>query len=247
MFYQQIIQTAHKASFADLDQLSRALWLGHGQGVISDNEAAATSAAIEARKATLKAFAAPSIKMAQIKPCRSPDRQRSIERRRRQALSGAIPASIAHCFTIGELAALSVVARAVQQVGRCIYPIDKIAALAGVSRSTVQNALRAAKRIGLIDVLERRRAGRRNDTNIIKIASKAWQTWLKLGGVGSEKKAPRLQHYNQKAYLNLDVERREHKRTLACISDQLQSDSDAWKQEKNTHANERIRTRNTSP
>jgi len=37
----------------------------------------------------------------------------------------------------------------------CVLPIDAVAALAGVSRSTCQNALRAGRRLGLIEVRER--------------------------------------------------------------------------------------------
>ena len=44
-----------------------------------------------------------------------------------------------------------------------------IAALAGVSRSTTQNALRAARRLGLIEVKERRRRGLPSLTNVIKV------------------------------------------------------------------------------
>jgi DNA-binding MurR/RpiR family transcriptional regulator len=49
---------------------------------------------------------------------------------------------IAASFTPGEQAALAVVAREVQARQVCVLPIDAIAALAGVSRSTVKNALR---------------------------------------------------------------------------------------------------------
>src|SRR5208337_5208440 len=79
---------------------------------------------------------------------RSPDRQASLERRRRQAMSGAVPATIAANFTQGENAALAVIARQCQRAGVCILPIDAIAALAGVSRTTVQNAQRQARVLG---------------------------------------------------------------------------------------------------
>jgi len=65
---------------------------------------------------------------------RSPDRQASLERRRRQAASGALPPALAARFTTGELAALTVIARQCQKGGVCALPIDAIAALAGVSR-----------------------------------------------------------------------------------------------------------------
>ena len=52
-----------------------------------------------------------------------------------------MPPVIASRFTTGEAAVLAVVAREVQRSGRCEFYLDKIAALAGVCRSTAQNAL----------------------------------------------------------------------------------------------------------
>jgi len=60
-------------------------------------------------------------------------------------------------------------------------PLDKIAALAGVSRSTTQNALREARRLGLVTVTERRRRGAKSLTNVIEVVSTEWAAWLKLG------------------------------------------------------------------
>src|SRR5271155_2087282 len=85
---------------------------------------------------------------------RSPDRQASLERGRRQAMSGVVPAKIAASFTMGELAVLTVVARQCQRAGVCILPVDAIAALAGVCRRTAQNAMRQARLLGLILVKE---------------------------------------------------------------------------------------------
>src|SRR5271169_3072196 len=81
---------------------------------------------------------------------RSPDRQASLERRRRQALSGVVPAKLAAAFTMGEVAALSVIARQCQRAGVCVLPIAAIAALAGVCRTVVQSAMRQARKLGLI-------------------------------------------------------------------------------------------------
>ena len=63
-------------------------------------------------------------------------------------------------------------------------PIDAVAALAGVSRTTVQNALRAAKAQGLIFVRERRRPGLPSLTNVLRVISPEWAAWLKLSGEG---------------------------------------------------------------
>jgi len=49
-------------------------------------------------------------------------------------------------FTEGERAVLCVVGTEVKRHGICDWPIDKIAAIAGVGRTTVQNALHTARR-----------------------------------------------------------------------------------------------------
>ena len=118
------------------------------------------------------------------------------ERRRRQAMSGAIPAKIAASFTLAELAVLTVIARQVQRGGTCSLPIDAIAALASVSRTSVQNAQRQARTLGLIEVRERRRRGRPSLTNIVKVISKEWRGWLRLSGEVGGYKLPSPTTFN---------------------------------------------------
>ncbi len=172
-----------------LDETARLLWRAHAEGQIADADAEAVAEALQARRA---AFARPGslVAMAHATAAsarrraaepRSPDRQASLERRRRQAMSGVVPARIAASFTMAELAVLSVVARQCQRGGTCSLPLDMVAALAGVSRSTVKNAVRLAVRLGLIERRERRRRGLPSKTNVIKIISAEWSGWLKLG------------------------------------------------------------------
>jgi hypothetical protein len=97
-------------------------------------------------------------------------------------MSGVVPAKIAASFTMAELAVLTVIGRQCQRAGACVLPVDAIAALAGCSRTTVKNAMRQAKLLGLILVKERRIPGRPSLTNIVSIVSKEWLGWLKLGG-----------------------------------------------------------------
>jgi hypothetical protein len=95
-------------------------------------------------------------------------------------MSGIVPAKIAASFTVGENAALSVIARQCQRGGTCSLPIDAIAALAGVSRTVVKDAQREARKLGLIHVRERRIPGRKNLPNVIRVISREWTAWLKL-------------------------------------------------------------------
>jgi hypothetical protein len=90
---------------------------------------------------------------------------------------------------VGEQAALAVIAQEVARHGSCSLFIEKIAALAGVTRSTVKRALKEAHGLGLIRIEERRLTGWRNDANVVTIIDPAWLTWLRMRqrGVGSRK------------------------------------------------------------
>jgi hypothetical protein len=112
------------------------------------------------------------------------DRARSRERRRRLAYSGPMPARLAAYFTPGELAALRVIADEVRDHGKCDLTLGKIAACAGVGRTTVQNAIRVAERLGLVAVQERRLPGARSLPNVIRIVSAEWRSWIERGRKG---------------------------------------------------------------
>jgi hypothetical protein len=112
---------------------------------------------------------------------RSPDRQRSLERRRRCAASGAVPAAIAANFTTGEIAALAIIAAEVRKCGSCALFVAAIAAKAGVGHTTAQNAVRRAVELGLIHRQERRQSRTRSWANVLSIVSAEWRAWLRLG------------------------------------------------------------------
>jgi hypothetical protein len=199
MLADQFLEAASAARTTHaLDQLSRLTWRAHAEGQLNDAEGQAISEALQARRASFSVRiggpatkAAPGLPPAK-RPPRSPDRQASLERRRRQATSGAVPAKIAASFTPGETAVLSVIARQCQRAGACVLPIDAIAALAGVGRTTTQNAMRQARKLGLILVKERRIPGRKSLTNVVRVISRDWSGWLKLGGrtIGFRKLSP---------------------------------------------------------
>lgn len=195
MFAEQINAAIPNASLTTLNQLARTIWQGNAIGVIADADAQRLAEAIEARRGAARAahkpIGIPPGRVSIFPPRRlqrSPDRARSIERRRTLAASGPMPSQLACRFTVGELAVLRIIADAVRDNGQCVLPIDAIAARAGVCRRTAQNALRQAAREGLMTVQERRREGRRNDFNIVRIISAEWLTWIKRHWV--QKKSP---------------------------------------------------------
>lgn len=175
-----------------LDEISRLTWRALSEGVLAEADADAISRAVEARRRDLAgskargALSAPQPVSGLRRPVRpvSPDRAASVARRRRMAASGQLPPQIAAQFTVAEQAVLAVVARIARRAEVVVEPLDKLAALAGVCRSSVKNALRAAEKLGLIRVTIRRREGRRNDLNRIGIIAPAWQAWLRIGRTG---------------------------------------------------------------
>jgi hypothetical protein len=103
-----------------------------------------------------------------------------------------MPPALACKFTVSELAVLRIIGDEVRQHGHCARCVDEIAARAGVCRRMVQNAIREAARLGLLTVEERRREGRRNLPNVVRIVSKEWMTWLARGGRSSRPSAEPL-------------------------------------------------------
>lgn len=181
-------------TFKAIDNLARLTWRGLAEGHIEEPVAERLGAAVEARRAAIRSRIAVSAsngvsesRRASRSHPRSPDRQRSIERRRRQAASGILPPRLACHFTLGEAAALAIIGREVRNRGRCELPIDAIAAMSGGSRTTVKNALRTARSLGLVSVKERRRPGRKSDTNVVTVVSPEWCAWLKLAGRGDRR------------------------------------------------------------
>jgi hypothetical protein len=95
-------------------------------------------------------------------------------------------------FTLAEQAVLAVVAVEVSKRGRCGLTVAHLAALAGVSESTVRNALREAEALGLVGIDRRRRSPWINYPNEIQIPSKEWVSWLRLR-TGANSHTPRIQ------------------------------------------------------
>ncbi|WP_407529594.1 transcriptional regulator [Methylobacterium oryzisoli] len=180
MLADQIRAAAMAAPRMKLPDVAAVLWRAYGAGQVSEAEAEELSALIESRKALPAASEAPR------KPVGSrPRSDASLERRRRWAASGRLPPQLAARFTLAEAAVLAVVASEVARRGDCRLTIEHIAALAGVSRSTVKNAVRQARLLGLVTVEERQQTAWRNLSNVIRIVSPEWQAWNRLARCSS--------------------------------------------------------------
>jgi hypothetical protein len=175
------------AQTTELDQLGSDISRAYGNGHISEDDHQRLWEAIDERRAldrlgpaADKQKSSPRASARRQEPCRSPDRDASIRRRRRIGYSGVLPAPIAEHFTIGQTAALRIVLDEIRDHGRCTLPLAIIAARSGTSKSTVRRALRGARKHSILAVKERRsdRRGVLSDTNIVTLISAEVRAWI---------------------------------------------------------------------
>lgn len=200
-------------TLAQMDALCRDVWRAHSSGAVDDAGAQRLAERLHERRLAVRETIQPigiPLGRATIfpprRPQRSPDRAASRDRRRLLASSGPLPPALAARFTEGQRAVLKVVGDEVAAKGVCGLCLDAIAARAGVCRRLAQAAIRLAAGDGLITIQERRRQGRENDTNLIRVVSREWQAWLRRGrrfvpaihseGVGAKRILPRIQGDN---------------------------------------------------
>ena len=197
MFADEIRRAIEAADRITLPQVTALLWRAYGDGRVTEAEAEALSGLIEART---DGPAARRISLATATasnpndsvPIRDragssrravgsrPRTDASMERRRRWAASGRLPPGLAARFTLAEQAVLALVAAEVVRRKDCRLSVPNLAAVTGVAETTVRNAIREARKLGLLTVEERQITGFRNDTNIVRIVSPEWTAWLRL-------------------------------------------------------------------
>src|SRR4051812_41984447 len=196
MFASQLRAAITAAPRVELTKFSALLWRAYGNGSITEAEAQALSDLIEAKRALPVPPPRP-LRCIGSRP-RTPE---SLARRRRWAASGSLPPALASRFTTAETAVLAVIAAEALKHGRCTLVLDHIAALAGVSRTTVKNAPRAAQGLSLVRIEERRLSAWRNAPNVVTITSPEWSTWLRMRrrGEGVKPYPPRIQESNKGA------------------------------------------------
>lgn len=176
MFADELRRAVEAAPRVKLPDVAALMWRAFGEGHVTEAEAEGLSALIETRKAvpvTPESILRKSVGS-------RPRTDASLARRRQWAASGRLPPALASQFTQAEAAVLSVIATEVVHQEDCRLAVGHVAALAGVSETTVRNAVREAKASGLITVEERRLSMWRSDTNVIRISSETWKGWLRL-------------------------------------------------------------------
>jgi hypothetical protein len=177
-------------TLARVDDLARDLWRAYEAGTIAEADAGRVSAQIEEARQRIRpkdtvAVRAPGVPLAAFsnfpprkRRCVSPDRLASRARRRELGLVGSMPFALAARFTEGERAALAIVAAEHEAKGACDLPLEAIAARAGVCVTLARNAIRLAAAGGLAVIVERRRPGRPNLPNVVRIISREWLAWI---------------------------------------------------------------------
>src|SRR3954469_21382275 len=176
MFVEQLRRAVEGSPRVELVKGAGPLWRAYAAGHVTEAEAQSLSDMIEARRAIPAPPPRPRLRGGS-RP-RTPE---SLARRRRWVTGGSVlPPALASRFPAAETAVLAVIAAEVLRHSRCTLTVGHIAALAGVSETTVRNALRAARGLGLLSIEERRLTAWRNAPNVVRLVSREWQAWLRL-------------------------------------------------------------------
>src|SRR6185312_3580156 len=195
MFVEQLRRAVEASPRAELPTLSSLLWKAYAAGQVTEAEASALSEAIELKRALPPAQKPVQRRLVGSQP-RSPA---SMERRRRWAASGALPRALVSRFTLAEQAVLAVIAAEHRKRSDCRLTNKEVADVAGVSITTVKNALRAARASNLISIEERRLTAFRNASNVVRITDASWRAWLRLGGGGKSVSRSPTPYKNQRS------------------------------------------------
>jgi len=115
------------------------------------------------------------------RPQRSPDRERSIHRRRTLAATWPMPPVMAGMLTTSQVAYARIVSDEVHRTGRCELTLDEIAARGGMCRKTAKRAQDRLAELQWVAVEERPVTGRKHLPNVVRIVSSEWATWIKMG------------------------------------------------------------------
>jgi len=194
MLVDHMLCTIDGARATELAQLGSDISRAYANGALGEDDHQRLWEAIDARRAQDRLATADRRRSAPRRPARprrpyqrSPDRQASIERRRRLA-DLALPQHLSAKFTTAKKSALLVAGSEAVTHGCCTLCLDAIAARAGTCKTVVQEAFRKARKFVLLDVQERRRKGQRSLTNIVRVISKQWRRWLTKGKGGGFRK-----------------------------------------------------------
>lgn len=197
MVVEEIRNALRGLRWAELPALNARVWAAYAAGELTDDQAAELDVAtrkpqnravpsrglggpvaVEAAPAPISP--APKARQLALGLPRPPMQRRAPDTRRRWAASGWIPPNLAVHFTQAEQAVLGVIAWRVSEQGLCDWPHEKIASLAGVSKTTARNAVRLARKLGLVSVEARPVNPFHHEANVVRIIAKDWGAWVRF-------------------------------------------------------------------
>lgn len=114
---------------------------------------------------------------------RSPDRAKSKLRRQMLAATSPLPPHLAGPLTPCQQAYARLLADEQVRAGDCRLCLDEIAARVGTCSKTIQRAQYRLQELGLVEVELRPNEGQKHDTNIVRIVSPEWLTWIAMGKI----------------------------------------------------------------
>jgi DNA-binding transcriptional MocR family regulator len=116
-------------------------------------------------------------------------------------------------FTTAELAALKIIADEIRSKGTCGLVLDAIAARAGVSKRSVQNALREAEALGYLTIRRRRLPGQlKNLPNLVSIIAPEWLAWLKMAKPSTPRVKPKIPSLGTRTWPSKPIQSSSHGR-----------------------------------
>lgn len=192
-----------------LDSVAQSLWQDFANGKFTEAEVDRLAAAIDERRKAIQSAREDGIPPPRswfpVRPRSNRDRATAATggrcpqrwaRKRRLGAMEALPPSMREHFTEGERAVLYIIAADCRQNGSCHSWIQQIADRAGVGKTTVRNAIRQARNLGLLEDRHREQWRGKNLSNIVKIICRDWLSWLR-------KFRPRLGFNFQRKGVNL--------------------------------------------
>ncbi|TDR94182.1 hypothetical protein [Enterovirga rhinocerotis] len=167
-YFEQAVQAARSGPWDSLKGVRGGVWARFSEGKLTEGQVGYLVEILEAR---LKPAEKPPAK------ARNPDSfvgsrpitPESLERRRRLSRETFVHPQDSEELTNGEAAVLSIVLEEVMKLGRCLLPVGKIAALAGVSRRWAQHALRKLESLLYLCVQIRPGDRRRHETSVVTL------------------------------------------------------------------------------
>jgi hypothetical protein len=121
---------------------------------------------------------------------RSPDREKSILRRRQLAATWPMPPAMAAKLTTSQLAYARIVADEIAVNGTCDRTLDEIAARGGMCRKTAKRAQALLRDLKWIEIEWRPVDGKKHLPNVVTIVSVEWMAWIRLGPKPSPSRMP---------------------------------------------------------